>query len=227
MANRIQRILLSSSPLPILEMVMVPVLALLPLQGLAQESDDAVLDSIVDPGLERRQLKEDKIDGEDFELGFYLGGLFVEDFGSSFVYGLSLAYHITEDFFLEGVYGRTEVGKTSFEELSGDIEILSDKDRQYSYYNISLGYNLFPGEVFVGKHHAFNSALYLIAGVGNTEFAGSQHFTVNFGVGYRFFATDWMAWRMDLRDYVFDLDVLGKNKTTHNLEVRTGVTFFF
>jgi outer membrane beta-barrel protein len=214
MANRIQRILLSGA-------------LLLPLQGLSQETDDAVLDSIVDPGLERRELKENKIDSEDFELGFYLGGIFVEDFGSSFVYGLNFAYHITEDFFLEAAYGRTEVGKTSFEELSGDIEILSDEDRQFSYYNISLGYKLFPGEVFVGKHHAFNSDLYLIAGVGNTDFAGSQRFTVNFGVGYRFFATDWMAWRMDLRDYVFDIDVLGENKTTHNLEVRTGLTFFF
>ena len=105
MANRIQRILLSSS------------LLMLPLQGQAQQSDDAVLDSIVDPGVERRELKEGKIDSEDFEVGLYLGSMFVEDFGASFVYGLSLAYHITEDFFLEGVYGRTEVDKTSFEEL--------------------------------------------------------------------------------------------------------------
>lgn len=215
MANRIQRILLTGS------------LLLLPLQGQTQESDDAVLDSIVDPGLERRELKEGKIDSEDFEVGLYLGSMFIEDFGSSFVYGLSLAYHITEDFFLEGVYGRTEVGKTSFEELSGDIDILSDEDRKYSYYNISLGYNLFPGEVFVGKNHAFNSALYLIAGVGNTDFAGAQRFTVNFGIGYRFFANDWLAWRIDFRDHVFDIDVLGEDKTSHNFEARTGVTFFF
>lgn len=214
MENWIQRILLSA-------------VLLAPLQGQAGQSDDEVLDSIVDSGLDRRELKEDKIDSEDFELGFYLGAIHVEDFGSSFVYGGTLAYHITEGFFVEGEYARTTVGTTSFEDLSGNIEILSDKERELSYYSFSLGYNLFPGEVFIGKKHAFNSALYLIGGVGNTNFAGEQRFTFNFGLGYRFFATDWMAWHLDIRDYVFDMDILGENKTTHNLEARTGLTFFF
>lgn len=214
MESRVQRIFLS-------------LLLAAPLPGLCQQSDDEVLDSIVDSGLDRREVKEDKIDSEDFELGFYVGAIHVEDFGSSFVYGGTLAYHITEGFFLEGAYGRTKVGKTSFEDLSGNIEIISDKDREFTYYNFSVGYNIFPSEVFIGKNHAFNSALYLIGGVGNTDFAGEQRFTFNFGLGYRFFATDWLAWRIDIRDYIFDIDVLGEDKTTHNLEARTGLTFFF
>jgi outer membrane beta-barrel protein len=214
MESRFQRIFLTA-------------LLLAPRPALAQQSDDEVLDDIVDSGLERREMKEDKIDSEDFELGFYVGAIAVEDFGSSFVYGGTLAYHITEGLFIEGEYGLTEVGTTSFEDLSGNIEILSDEDRKFKYYSFSLGYNIFPGEVFIGKNHAFNSALYLIGGVGNTDFAGEQRFTFNFGVGYRFFATDWMAWRIDVRDYVFDIDVLGEDKTTHNFEARTGLTFFF
>lgn len=213
MENRLQRVLLST-------------LLLLPGLAHSQQSDDQVIDSIVDSGLDRRELKEGKIDSEDFEIGAYAGALYVEDFGSNLSYGLNLAYHITEDFFLEGAYGRSKVGKTSFEDLSGNIEILSDEDREFSYYSLSLGYNLFPGEVFIGKH-AFNSALFLIGGVGNTDFAGEQRFTINFGLGYRFFTNDWLAWRIDVRDYVFDIDVLGEDKTTHNLEVRTGLTFFF
>jgi outer membrane beta-barrel protein len=214
MGNRIQRILLASQ-------------LLLPTALVAQTSDDAVLDSIVNPGIERRAPKEAKIDSEDFELGLFVGSMFVEDFGASFLYGASLAYHITEDFFLEGVYARTEVGKTSFEELSGDIDILSSADRDFAYYDVSVGYNLFPGEVFVGSKYAFNSALYLIAGVGNTDFAGAQRFTVNVGIGYRLFANDWLAWRIDFRDHIFDIDILGEDKTTHNFAARTGITFFF
>ncbi len=213
MGNRIQRVLLAST-------------LLAPLPSLAQTTDDALLDSIVDPALDRRELKEDKIDSEDFEIGLFIGSLFVEDFNSALVYGASFAYHVNEDIFLEAVYGRSEVGKTSFEELSGDIEVLSDADRDYSYYNASVAYNLLPGEVFIGGK-AFNSALYLIAGVGNTDFAGAQRFTFNFGVGYRFFANDWLALRLDFRDHVFDIDVLGEDKTTHNFEARAGLSFFF
>jgi outer membrane beta-barrel protein len=213
MGNRIQRVLLAST-----------LLASLP--SLAQTTDNALLNSIVDPELDRRELKEAKIDSEDFELGLFIGSLFVEDFNSALVYGASFAYHVNEDIFLEAVYGRSEVGKTSFEELSGDIEVLSDADRDYAYYNVAVAYNLLPGEVFIGAK-AFNSALYLIAGVGNTDFAGAQRFTINFGVGYRFFVNDWLALRLDFRDHVFDIDVLGEDKTTHNFEARAGLSFFF
>ena len=31
----------------------------------------------------------------------------------------------------------------------------------------------------------------------------------------------------DIRDHVFDIDLLGQEKTSHNLEATLGVTFFF
>ena len=57
----------------------------------------------------------------------------------------------TEGLFVEGTVGQSEAGLTSFEELSGGAPILSDTDREFTYYNLSLGYNLFPGEVFLGE----------------------------------------------------------------------------
>ena len=81
--------------------------------------------------------------------------------------------------------GRTDTDQTSFEDLSGGAQLLTDDERQLTYYNISLGWNVFPGEVFIGSGYAFNSALYLIGGVGNTDFGGDNHFTVNVGAGYR------------------------------------------
>ena len=38
---------------------------------------------------------------------------------------------------------------------------------------------------------------------------------------------DWFAVHADLRDHVFDIDLLGQEKTSHNLEAHVGVTFFF
>ncbi|HYQ72154.1 MAG TPA: outer membrane beta-barrel domain-containing protein, partial [Gammaproteobacteria bacterium] len=69
--------------------------------------------------------------------------------------------------------------------------------------------------------------LYIIAGAGNTEFADDSHFTVNAGAGYRFLLNDWIALHLDFRDHIFDSDLLGNDKTTHNLEGTGGVTIFF
>jgi hypothetical protein len=36
-----------------------------------------------------------------------------------------------------------------------------------------------------------------------------------------------VAFRVDFRDHLFDIDLLGEEKTTHNLEASIGVTVFF
>ena len=192
--------------------------------------DDAPNDDtgpVISPELERRTITEADIDSEDFEVGAFVGVMSIEDFGSNVVYGARGAYHITEDFFAEAAIGRTKAGDTSFETLSGGAQVLTDSQRKLTYYNLSLGYNILPGEAFIGKGHAFNSALYLIAGVGNTEFADDSHFTVNVGAGYRFLVNDGVALHVDFRDHIFKSDLLGNNKTTHNLEGTAGISFFF
>ncbi len=182
---------------------------------------------VIDPEVERREIKEPAIDREDFELGAFAGIMSVEDFGADLVYGVRLAYHITEGFFVEGTVGRTDTGLTSFEELSGDARLITDSEREYTYYNLNLGYNVLPGEVFIGEGRAYNSHLYLIGGLGSTEFAGDDRFTVNFGFGYRLLLSDSVAMHIDFRDHLFDIDLLGEEKTAHNLEAHFGFTVFF
>ena len=182
---------------------------------------------VIDPEVERREIKEPAIDSENFEVGAFVGIMSIEDFESGIVYGARLAYHVTEGFFVEGTIGQTDAGTTSFERLSGGAPILSDSDRQLTFYNLNLGYNILPGEVFFGEGRAYNTNLYLIGGLGSTRFAGDDRFTVNFGVGYRFLLTDSIALHLDFRDHLFDIDLLGEDKTTHNLEGNLGVTVFF
>lgn len=182
---------------------------------------------VIEPEVERREIREPEIDTEDFEIGLFGGIMSIEDFESEVVYGFRLAYHVTEGFFVEGTVGQSEAGLTSFERLSGGAPILSDDDRTFTYYNLSLGYNILPGEVFFGEGRAFNTNLYLIAGLGSTTFAGDDRFTVNFGAGYRFLLTDSVAIHLDVRDHLFDIDILGEDKTTHNMEGHLGFTMFF
>jgi outer membrane beta-barrel protein len=180
---------------------------------------------VIDPQVERREIKEPAIDRENFELSAFVGIMNIEDFGSDAVYGLRFAYHVTEGFFVEATVGQSEASLTSFEVLSGGARLF--EDRTLTYYNLNLGYNILPGEVFIGEGRTYNSNFYVIAGLGSTRFADDDRFTVNFGAGFRFLLTDSVAIHVDFRDHLFDIDILGSEKTTHNLEGTIGVAVFF
>ena len=128
---------------------------------------------VISPEVERREIKTPKIDTENFELGPYGGLLSVEDFGTATLVGARAKYHVTEALFLEGTFGRAaKLGKTSAEVLAG-FDLLGG-DRTYQYYDLSLGYKLLPGETFIGRRWAFNSALYVIGGAGQPGAAPSR-----------------------------------------------------
>jgi outer membrane beta-barrel protein len=190
-------------------------------------AEDTTQPPVIEPDVERRDIEPPRIDTEDFEVGILIGQISVEDFGVNTVSGARFAYHVTEGFFVELAAGKADTELTSFERLSGAAQLLTDSEREYSYYNVSLGYNIFPGEHFVGKERAMNTQTYVIGGVGKTTFAGDDRFTINFGIGMRLMPLDWLAVHGDVRDHVFDIDLLGEEKTSHNLEATLGVTFFF
>ncbi|MBL4868977.1 MAG: outer membrane beta-barrel domain-containing protein [Pseudomonadales bacterium] len=182
---------------------------------------------VLEPEIVREELGEATIDAKDFEFGVFGGFLSVEDFGVNPVIGAFLAYHVTEDFFFSAYYGQADTEKTSYEKFSGGVQLLSDDERELSYYNINIAYRLLPGEAFVGSKAAFNTALYFVLGAGNTIFGGDTRFTINAGAGYQFLALDWLSINLDVRDHIFDIDILGETKTTHNLEFTVGVSVFF
>jgi outer membrane beta-barrel protein len=199
-----------------------------PVTPASEEADNnAAPPRVIEPEVERRRIKVAKIDAENVEIGAFYGALSMEDFTTNTLYGVRAAYHVTEDFFFEANVGRATAGETSFETLGGNVQLLTDDERQFTYYSLSLGYNVLPGEVYLGRGRAMNSALYLIGGVGSTKFAGDQKFTVNFGAGYRVLPTDWLAIHLDVQDHVFQSDLFGKDKLTNNIGAHLGATVFF
>jgi outer membrane beta-barrel protein len=192
----------------------------------SQDSDNAPPPTVVEPQVERRTIKVPAIRPSNVEIGAYYGEISIQDFGAQPVAGLRLDYHISEDFFAEAVYGRAKAGLTSFETLS-NVQLLSDAERRFTYYNLSLGYNLLPGEVFIGRNLAMTSAFYMIGGIGSVQFAGDQNFTVNFGAGFRVLPTDWLAVHIDVQDLVFRSDVTGVEQLKNNLQATIGATVFF
>ncbi len=181
----------------------------------------------IKPIVERKDVLDDVLDTENFEIGLQGGLISVEDFESNSWVSAHLAYHITEYFYVKARYGVADAGITSFEKLSNTSPLLTDEQREITYYGLNIGYNLMPGEIFLGKDLAFNSVFSVELGGGTTEFAGDDNFTVNISTNYRVFINDWIAWDIGMSDYIFDTTITGQTKTTHNLNFTTGFAVYF
>jgi outer membrane beta-barrel protein len=189
-------------------------------------ADPAAQPEVVAPDVERRTVKPAPVTRENFETGVFVGAMNIQDFGSVAVYGARLAYHLTEDFFAEAVFGAARAGRSSFEEMTHDSLVPRDK-RDYRYYDFALGWNALPGEVFIGRGRAMPSALYFTLGAGDTSFANDHMFTATLGIGYRLLLSDRFAAHVDARDQIYDIDISDHNRRSQNLQLTAGLTAFF
>lgn len=197
---------------------------LVPGTAMAQ-SRESIPEPVIPAQVDRREVRIPKISANDIEVGVFTGILSVQDFGANPTSGLRLGYHVTEDYFLEGMYGRSMVSDQSFRQLG--IAIFNTEKVDLTYYSLSIGYNLFPGEVFVGKNWAMTSAVYLVGGVGNVNINKEDHTAYNFGIGIRVLPVDWFSMRFEIRDLMFNSDLLGKNELKHNFEMTLGLAAYF
>jgi len=179
---------------------------------------------LIEPDVKPQVVNEALIDTENFEVGTFFGVMNIEDFGSSLLYGARINYHFSEGLFFEANYGQSKGGKTSFETL-GNVDLISD--RTYSYYNVNIGYNLLPGQAFVGGKYAFNTNFYLVGGAGSTKFGKDSHFTANFGAGYQILLNDWLAINLSAREHLYRTNITGKDKLVFNSEMSTGISVLF
>jgi outer membrane beta-barrel protein len=192
----------------------------------AQQTSRPDSNQVVVPEVERRDIKLPKFPSKDIAVGLFAGTYATQNFGAAAVVGGRLGYHITEDWFVEGTLGQSTVSDEAFRQvLPGGIFV--DPKEKLSYYNVSAGYNLLPGEAFPTANRAKATAIYLIAGIGSTKFNDQRSQTVNFGLGGRLLLTDRAAVQFDMRDHVFSLDLLGRRQSTHNLELTGGFTYYF
>ncbi len=182
-------------------------------------------DAVIEPPLERPEVVIPRIDTENFEFNVFAGVLSVQSFGTEPVYGARAAFHLTEYFFLEASYGQSSLRDRSYRRLG--IPLFESEKERLTYYNATLVFNALPGEVFLGRGRAYTSALYLALGAGNTRVADEDHFTYLVGLGARVLPTDWLSLRVDLRNHIFETDLLGERERTHNLELTAGLGIFF
>jgi outer membrane beta-barrel protein len=185
-------------------------------------------EQVVVPQVDRRDVKLPKFPSKDFEVGAFAGVYSAESFGASGIAGLRIGYHITEDFFVQANLAQTKVSDEAFRQyLPGGGLFPGDQEQKLTYYNLSAGWNVLPGEVFIGRNRAMASAVYLLGGIGSTKFVERRRQTFNFGVGLRVLFTDRAGVHVELRDHVFSTDVTGPKLTTHNVELTGGFAWYF
>ena len=184
------------------------------------------IDEIVAPNIRRRNIDTAKLDSENWEIGAFFGVLNVEDFGSNNTYGLTLAYHVSDDIFVELQHSISQTSPTSFDDLSGGSDLLTESERELTHTHLSVGYQ-FHGEIFFNPKRVYNTNFYAIAGLGSTDFGGNDYFSGNFGAGLRFFVNDWVAVRSEFRNYLFSHSLVGTKKRIQNLEGRLALSIYF
>lgn len=200
-------------------------LAAAALPAAAQQTKPAT-DQVIVPQVERRDVALPRFPSNDFSIGLYAGTYATQNFGAATVGGLRLGYHVTEDIFFDATFGQTKVSDEAFRQvLPGGVFV--NQKQTLSYANVSVGYNVLPGEAFFGRRNARATQGYVLAGIGSTRFADQTRQTIHVGFGMRLILSDRFALQADVRDHVFSLDLLGKRQSTQNLEVTGGLTAFF
>jgi outer membrane beta-barrel protein len=191
------------------------------------QSTQPANEQVVVPQVERRDMKLPKFPSKDIEVSAFGGVYSTENFGASAVYGLRLGYHISEDFFVQANLAQTKVSDQNYRQLLPGGGIFPQPEEKLTYYNVSAGWNVLPGEVFIGSNRAKATAIYLLGGIGSTKLAERRRSTMNFGLGMRMLLADRAALHFEFRDHIFSIDLLGPRKTTNNLELTTGLAWYF
>ena len=180
--------------------------------------------SVIKPKVERREIRPPQIEADNIELGAFAGLYSVEDFGVNAVYGIHGYYHLTEDVFVGGSIGASTV-TTETLDLFGVGTVITDDS--LTYLDILVGYNILPGEVFAESGRAWTSSAYFIGGIGTTKINNDSSFTLVLGGGVRMVPLDWLAIHVGFRDFIYKRTIADLEKTTHNIELTIGASYFF
>ena len=180
-------------------------------------------DDVIDPKIERRDIVTPDIDDESYEITLYYGSYKVDGFQSNSSIGIRGAYHFSSFWFSELNYAQSKISDETFEGL-GFPSILEDES--VTFYDLSIGANVLPGQFFIGSGYAVNVDTYLIAGLGKTAINEQDFTTLNIGGGVRILPTDWLSVHLDFRDYIMEESVLNSTKS-HNMAFSIGVGVYF
>lgn len=170
--------------------------------------------------------KASDLNSEVFELGVAVGVINIADFTSEWTTGLSANFKATEDLFLQYNVFQAKASPSAYENNQGNL--FDGSDRTFLHYDLLIGYNLFQGEFSPSDSGANLSSLYLVGGVGDTDFGGENRFTYTVGVGYQVALTRRLIARFDYRGYIYKSNLItDEDQTVTTTQMSSGLSFLF
>ena len=157
-----------------------------------------------------------------------LGGGYLADLTSASYYaGGAYTFHLSEDLALEASFGfaRTRSALVRLVEQRFATDLVRDDAPTFVY----AGHLLWT--LAYGKLRWFHSRIsrfdfYLALGGGITDNRTARGPTASAGLGFKFYPTSWLGVRLDLRDQLFNQELLGTSRLVNNVVIASGLSVF-
>jgi outer membrane beta-barrel protein len=154
------------------------------------------------------------------------GGYYVSDlFDGTYTFGGAYAYHMTEDLAVEATGAYTRLASSGGPELERTFAVLGTLPRRQLSFDADL--------VWVPAHAKmrFGGAIthfdiYVAAGAGVVDSVLSSNVAGNGGFGLKFFLGRAIAFRIDIRDHVFQQQLLSQVLWVNDLSVTAGFSVY-
>jgi outer membrane beta-barrel protein len=187
---------------------------------------DEEIKADLDAKRRRRSTKERLVQKTNrHELGIR-GGHYVSDlFDATPVAGLSYAYHLTEDFAVEASAAYTRFASAGGPELERTFSVLGGRERRALLFASNLVYAPLHAKMQLGAS-LVHFDVYVTAGAGVVDSVLSSGVAGNGGLGFMFFVGQAMAIRFDLRDYVYQQQLLTEKLVVNDLTATLGLSVF-
>jgi outer membrane beta-barrel protein len=160
-----------------------------------------------------------------------LGGWYAGDLSDGApIYGGAYTFHFTEDLALEASYLRTHRQFGFLEAVDQAREGVLNIGNTRSPVNMYMGHLVWT--LAYGKVRWFGGPIgrfdfYLALGAGAVDEAGSRGVAGSGGIGMKFFLTDWLGLRIDVRDQVRSVrGPLGVERTVNDVMAIGGLSVF-
>jgi outer membrane beta-barrel protein len=141
------------------------------------------------------------------------------------VAAFAYSYHMTEDFAVEATAAITELTSHGGPELERTFAVLEGKPRRQLMFDADLIFSLAHAKMrFGGSITHFD--FYLAAGGGVVDSVISSGIAGNGGFGLKFFLGRAFAFRLDVRDHVFQQQLLSESFVVNDITATLGLSLF-
>jgi outer membrane beta-barrel protein len=173
-------------------------------------------------GVQRR----DFLKKHRFELSG-LGGFYASDaLSSTYSYGGALAFYPSEDFGVEVLVTRTPM-QFRLEEPFTAFDQQTHFTPSVAWQGIfSLLWSPIHAKFKFSDTRIVHGDLFVLAGAGRTADATVLGLTWEAGVGAKLYFNRFLAFRLDLRDFLLPQEVLGRGRITNNVTILAGFSLW-